>query len=722
MTDFGVSTLGVHPEAPTIAWDCIRQPESSLAPAQVVLPYVPQGDGNLLQEQADAVSRHAQHSPILEDTNEYVVIMHAPFPPDAQLNDIVMGHLVHHQGIKLEGFHMPEVVEQLTSEYMATHWNVQPARVVEVHGTQFPHLGNTIRQMETPIFPFKKMLHSEFIDSLADPGRSKKILDVPMTHEGAPPPFGLMDDGYDAWNNTSSQYDWPHGLSREQWSDMNWGLLHHATTYTDEHHDTDGKMTLIIGEQGSKLWAVTFPKRPLERRQVDTYFDQALQFAPPTGNNEELCVSFTLVLLPGDIYFQPPGAIHAIYTPEASFTPGARAGLWSTNLDHAPKQVYEGLVWMMLSLPTNPDKHSYLPEHPRAYGITVSKHGATKAQKDLIKQAKAKAFVSVKKCPWVGRAIEYAFRVSQFLSWCDKAGLVGYLQIGVALSDPGERISIAPILREILSEQEAARKAEEGAQIKEAQDAQAANKAKKQGKKFSAIHIWTAHGLFSSLAATPAVPTAVQACLTHSALPTALTVGQLHEIFLDIVPAVLTVGRPSDRLYQPRGVFLQQLSPPPPHPQRAPSTVPAAQPCLAHLPCAAVLLAVLYSEGCILQPPPTGDIWHPFATQDRPIAAMPWTLCPTCSGCIFNPQPVPPGTAASGHASPTHIDIDSGGLFCNAVELENAHSAGDELDDIHIMPECHPASPPSLTSSRSLKCPLVAEQAGGGDLLMAYLF
>ncbi|KAK0491934.1 hypothetical protein EDD18DRAFT_1358359 [Armillaria luteobubalina] len=457
ITDFGVGALGVHPEAPTVTWD---------------------RGGNLLQEQANAVRKHARESPILEDTNEYVVLMHAPFPPDAELNDIIMDHLVHHRGVKLEGFHTPEVVEQLTAEYMATHWNVQPARVVEVH--------DTVHQIKTPVFPFKKMLHSEFIDGLADPGRSEKILDVPMTHRGAPPPFGLMDDGYDTWNNTSSQYDWSHGLSREQWSDMNWGLLHHATMYTDEHHDADGKMTLIIGEHGSKLWAVTFPKRPLERQRVNTYFDQALQPAPPTETNEQLCVSFTLVLLPGDIYFQLPGAVHAVYTPEASFTRGAsfwsldtmhqaeisqrynsHAGLWSTNLDHAPERVYEGLVWMMLSLPTNPDKSSYIPEHARAYGITIKKNKPDKREKGLIKQGKADAFVSVKKCPWAYQAVVYAQRVAGFIGWLSNQDIELFLQTGAAFSDPGEKISIAPVLRDILSEQRAARKAEEDKLIKE---------------------------------------------------------------------------------------------------------------------------------------------------------------------------------------------------------------------------------------------------------------
>ncbi len=34
----------------------------------------------------------------------------------------------------------------------------------------------------------------------------------------------------------------------------------------------------------------------------------------------------------------------------------AEGGIWSTNLDHDPEQVYEGLIRLMLYLPTNPNK------------------------------------------------------------------------------------------------------------------------------------------------------------------------------------------------------------------------------------------------------------------------------------------------------------------------------------------------------------------------------
>ncbi|KAK0477071.1 hypothetical protein IW261DRAFT_1566542 [Armillaria novae-zelandiae] len=113
ISDFGVGALGIHPDAPTITWD--------------------RDDINIVQDHAQAVCRHAEESPILKDTNEHVVFMHAPFLPDAELNDVIMDHLVHHRGVKLEGFYTPKIVEQLTTDYMATQWNVDmPARRLHV--------------------------------------------------------------------------------------------------------------------------------------------------------------------------------------------------------------------------------------------------------------------------------------------------------------------------------------------------------------------------------------------------------------------------------------------------------------------------------------------------------------------------------------------------------------------------------------------------------------
>ncbi|KAK0191527.1 hypothetical protein F5146DRAFT_1001330 [Armillaria mellea] len=118
ITDFEVGALGIHPQAPIITWDYV------------------------------------------------------------ELNDIIMDHLVHHWGIKLEGFHMPEVVD---GTYSLVEWLKCMSLIQD---------SDIVHQKEHPLLPYKKMFHSEFIDGLADPTQNEKILNIPMTHRGAPPPFG----------------------------------------------------------------------------------------------------------------------------------------------------------------------------------------------------------------------------------------------------------------------------------------------------------------------------------------------------------------------------------------------------------------------------------------------------------------------------------------------------------------------------------------------------
>ncbi|KAK0421502.1 hypothetical protein EV421DRAFT_1917378 [Armillaria borealis] len=311
-----------------------------------------------------------------------------------------------------------------------------------------------------------------------------------------------MDDGYDAWNNTSSQYDWPHGLSREQWADANWGLIHHAGTLTGEHHEVDGKIGLIAAEQGCKLWMTFFPKEKFLRDNVDEYFDAIFNCSSSEEQPRpslDVAVGYTLVLLPGDCYFQPSGAAHAVYTPEPSFTRGssfwsltsmhqvevsrlydAEGGIWSTNLDHDPDRVYEGLVRLMLYLPTNPNKlhykrslasfllmilepELYIPTHRRAYGFPEDLEDPEAEEEALAnhEQMLSNTRKSVKKCLWASLTKKYAKRVATFIGLPTVEDLKVFLGTGDALCDPGEKISIAGVLNEILTEQAMKREAEE---------------------------------------------------------------------------------------------------------------------------------------------------------------------------------------------------------------------------------------------------------------------
>ncbi len=100
---------------------------------------------------------------------------------------------------------------------------------------------------------------------------------------------------------------------------------------------------------------------------------------------------------------------------------------------------------------------------------------------------------------------------------------------------------------------------------------------------------------------------------------------------------------------------------------------------------------------------------------------MLWVLRSTRSGRVFNPTALRcdgPPTITDLLVNPLYMDIDTSNLFRDAVELENAHSAEDdldELDDIHVIPECGPSPPAALASSSlNLKRPAEAEQDRNG--------
>ncbi len=102
---------------------------------------------------------------------------------------------------------------------------------------------------------------------------------------------------------------------------------------------------------------------------------------------------------------------------------------------------------------------------------------------------------------------------------------------------------------------------------------------------------------------------------------------------------------------------------------------------------------------------------------------MLWTLRATRSGHVFNPRLAPtlgPPTATDLLINPLRVDVDVSTFFREAVELENAHSL-DELNDIHIMPDCLPlhllpsAPPPADASKRMHPVEPAADGPGGAS-------
>ncbi|KAK0187048.1 hypothetical protein F5146DRAFT_1004016 [Armillaria mellea] len=165
---------------------------------------------------------------------------------------------------------------------------------------------------------------------------AKRYLMFQCRIEEPPPPFGLLDDSYDAWNNTSSQYDWPHGLSKEQWGDLNWGLLHHSLTWTEKHHDADGKIV------------------PYNRRtRVQTL---GLNFS-----YTELSITMSLLVEFIPYIRQSPASLE-----EHLF---GRWPLCTRSLVHYKRSLASFLLMVL-------DPISYIPMHRRAYGFPMGKDEA----------------------------------------------------------------------------------------------------------------------------------------------------------------------------------------------------------------------------------------------------------------------------------------------------------------------------------------------------------
>ncbi|KAK0475582.1 hypothetical protein IW261DRAFT_1567984 [Armillaria novae-zelandiae] len=172
-------------------------------------------------------------------------------------------------------------------------------------------------------------------------------------------------------------------------------------------------------------------------------------------------------------------SLDTMHQVELSRRYGRESGMWSTNLDHAPERVYEGLGRMMLALPTIPRSISpclhialippeeipnpaaYIPSHARAYGVMIRIDGPNAEQQDAIEEQESQALGRVNRCPWAPEAVRYAKQVAKAIGLPSPKEIAHFLQTGAGLSDPGEKISIAPVLREILKAQQVEREASE---------------------------------------------------------------------------------------------------------------------------------------------------------------------------------------------------------------------------------------------------------------------
>ncbi|SJL13933.1 uncharacterized protein ARMOST_17384 [Armillaria ostoyae] len=320
---------------------------------------------NVLERETTFVREIAAMVPILDDSNEWVNVLTAPFSDPTQLVRHIQEATSRNKVVVLRDYVRPMAQGEITVDFLQDEYNIGPFVEVEEHDSVKKQLDRTNPTVATTV--------GKFIADIQDVSRSAMILDLPLPRDTVPSHFHNLDDGSQAMAHTKFVDTEEFTLPREQVTDRTWALLHHAGTLSRWHRDTIGKLTIIIVDRGCKLWIEQHPRKSLTRSEIDLWFEGSMEDndEPSTSALSSLQESdaATIVILPGDIVVQPAAAVHSVYTPIPSLTKGssfwlydsmhitevarrhdAHSGDFTTNVDHTSAHTYVAFIRMILNI------------------------------------------------------------------------------------------------------------------------------------------------------------------------------------------------------------------------------------------------------------------------------------------------------------------------------------------------------------------------------------
>ncbi|KIK60646.1 hypothetical protein GYMLUDRAFT_244219 [Collybiopsis luxurians FD-317 M1] len=181
---------------------------------------------------------------------------------------------------------------------------------------------------------------ANFIADVTNPNIVGMILDIPVAHQAIPHPYHLINDRANSFchlnlDRRSTVLDVKSATLH--WDSLfasTWGLLHHAGTFTNVHQDAEGYSIAgqVLGDCDDpqpKIWAIMTFKDPSVALQAPAVIADRMQSICNyinirngsgwkwDGQVWEGCQVELMYLCPGDMFFQPPGALHLVYTPRA---------------------------------------------------------------------------------------------------------------------------------------------------------------------------------------------------------------------------------------------------------------------------------------------------------------------------------------------------------------------------------------------------------------------
>ncbi|KAF8418657.1 hypothetical protein L210DRAFT_3655539 [Boletus edulis BED1] len=191
-----------------------------------------------------------------------------------------------------------------------------PDRIIQAHDMR--------KRASDPAHPHVQVTVGEFMKGVTDTTQARVALDFPLSQMGLPDPLHKLDDGISVgFNQTHHVVDVDGSdLPPDTFLVGSWGLLHQAAIMTYPHHDAEGACTWVMPYNGCKIWTCIKVKTRFDRKELAT-------FLAKLANRENSMSGFgddveceTAYLYPGDLAIMPPGQMHAVYTPTASFCRG----------------------------------------------------------------------------------------------------------------------------------------------------------------------------------------------------------------------------------------------------------------------------------------------------------------------------------------------------------------------------------------------------------------
>ncbi|KAG2045475.1 hypothetical protein BDR06DRAFT_1015617 [Suillus hirtellus] len=204
----------------------------------------------------------------------------------------------------------------ITNDYLEEKFAISRHRPVCIHDVKIRSIDHVHPTMDGTI--------KSFLESTNDPNEIQCILDIPLAQVVMPKSLRNLDHGLvHGWNQTTHSVAIVSNVHPHNFTVKGWGMAHHAGFLTYPHHDAEGTLTWVRMEVGVKFWAVFRPKsRRDDRSHLQNIATRLANFTVHKAWLKANCDAEVVTLMAGDILIQPPGTMHAVYTPVASFATG----------------------------------------------------------------------------------------------------------------------------------------------------------------------------------------------------------------------------------------------------------------------------------------------------------------------------------------------------------------------------------------------------------------